>query len=68
MFNGRFGRQDPIKTATDQNTLATQQNSQAMYLLASLLARASGVSISSLPTAGISPRMGNAAAFRQGRP
>ena len=49
------GSQDPIKTATDQNTLATRQNSQAMYQLSELLARASGVSISSLATPAILP-------------
>ena len=55
MFGGLFGKQDPIKTATDQNTLATRQNSQAMYQLSELLARASGVSISSLATPAILP-------------
>ena len=66
MFNGMFGRQDPVKTATDQNTLATQQNSQAMYLLATLLARASGVSLSSLPTPAFIPGWGTFPHFAKG--
>src|ERR1017187_9941816 len=66
LFNGMFGRQDPIKTATDQNTLATRQNSQAMYLLSSLLARASGVSLSSLPTPAFLPGMGALPRFAKG--
>ena len=55
LFGGMFGQQDPIKTATDQNTLATRQNSQAMYMLSALLARASGVSLSSLATPAFLP-------------
>ena len=43
MLGGIFGRQDPVKTATDQNTLATRQNSEAVYLLAALWARTAGI-------------------------
>jgi hypothetical protein len=66
LFGGMFGRQDPIKTATDQNTLATRQNSLAMYQLSALLARASGVSLSSLPTPAFLPGLGVLPRFGKG--
>ncbi len=66
MLGGIFGRQDPVKTATDQNTLATRQNSEAVYLLAALWARTAGIPLSALDIGALLPGLGSLPRFAEG--
>jgi hypothetical protein len=45
MFKGVFGRQDPMKTATDLNTAVTAQNSMAVAGLTALMAAFMGAGV-----------------------